>query len=77
MPADATLIDSFAYDHPVFDAGAVAAQALLPSIQAVNRTWFCGAWAGNGFHEDGVNSALAVAQSFGVAAPWSQSVVVA
>ena len=77
MPAEATLIDSFAYDHPVFDAGAVAAQALLPSIQAVNRTWFCGAWAGHGFHEDGVNSALAVAQSFGVAAPWSQSVVVA
>jgi predicted NAD/FAD-binding protein len=32
--------------------------------------WFCGAWCGYGFHEDGIASAIAVAQDFGVAAPW-------
>lgn len=50
------------YEHPVFGAGAEAAQARLPAIQGARRTWFCGAWTRHGFHEDGLDSALAVAR---------------
>jgi predicted NAD/FAD-binding protein len=46
------------------------AQALLPSIQGRDRLWFCGAWCGYGFHEDGIASAIAVARDFGVTPPW-------
>ena len=50
------------YSHPVFDAAAVAAQAKLASLQGVRNTWFCGAWTGYGFHEDGLKSGLEVAE---------------
>ncbi len=58
------------YAHPLLDSAAIAAQAQLPALQGVNRTWFCGAWTGYGFHEDGLKSALRVAAAFGVAPPW-------
>ena len=48
------------YAHPVFDAAAVAAQRRLPELQGRRHTWFCGAWAGHGFHEDGLVSGQAV-----------------
>ncbi len=64
-------IARFEYSHPVFDHAAIQAQKLLPSIQGRNRAWFCGAWAGYGFHEDGLNSALAIAEHFNVEAPWN------
>jgi predicted NAD/FAD-binding protein len=60
-------------DHPQYDAAAFAAQSRLDSIQGVNRTWFCGAWTGYGFHEDGLRSGLAVAEALGAAIPWRQS----
>jgi predicted NAD/FAD-binding protein len=50
----------FHYAHPVFDRRALAAQARLPALQGRADTWFCGAWTGYGFHEDGLVSALAV-----------------
>ncbi|MGB0342069.1 MAG: NAD(P)/FAD-dependent oxidoreductase [Parvibaculales bacterium] len=53
----------YEYDHPQFDAAALAAQKKLPEIQGKNRLWFCGAWAGFGFHEDGLQSALRVCES--------------
>ena len=56
----------FVYDHPIFDRKAVDAQARLPQIQGRSRVWFCGAWCGNGFHEDGVQSALSVCKDFGL-----------
>lgn len=56
--------------HPQYDAAAVAAQARLPEIQGRNRTWFCGAWTGHGFHEDGLVSGMAVAEALGAAIPW-------
>ena len=46
------------------------AQVRLASIQGRRRSWFCGAWAGYGFHEDGLKAGLAVAADFGIAAPW-------
>ncbi len=62
---------TFAYRHPVFDAAAMAAQMELHRIQGVRRTWFCGSYAGYGFHEDGMESGLAVAERLGgMARPW-------
>ena len=52
----------FLYHHPVFDARATAAQKEIWSIQGRRNTWFCGAWQGYGFHEDGLQSGLAVAE---------------
>lgn len=48
------------YHHPLFTTAAVAAQSRRHEINGVNRTWYCGAYWRNGFHEDGVVSALAV-----------------
>ena len=58
------------YDHPILDGAALAAQRRLPDIQGANGTWFCGAWCGFGFHEDGLESGLAVASALGAAPPW-------
>lgn len=69
-PADALTFATFEYDHPQFDAAAIEAQRRLPSLQGRDRTWFCGAWTGYGFHEDGLASGLAVAERLGCVAPW-------
>ena len=53
----------FEYDHPVFTARRSAAQARHAELLEANRTSFCGAYWRNGFHEDGVVSALAVVQA--------------
>jgi predicted NAD/FAD-binding protein len=57
-------------EHPQYDAAAFAAQQRLVDIQGRRRTWFCGAWTGYGFHEDGLRSGLAVAEALGAVAPW-------
>lgn len=69
-PAPELTFASFTYDHPQFDAGALAAASALPEIQGERRTWYCGAWTGYGFHEDGLRSGLAVAEALGASAPW-------
>lgn len=58
------------FDHPQFDAQALAAQKRLPDIQGKNRIWFAGAWTAYGFHEDGLRSGLEAAEGFGAYAPW-------
>ncbi len=58
------------YRHPQFDAAAIAAQEALPGIQGVAKLWFAGAWTGWGFHEDGIASAVRIANAMGVRAPW-------
>ena len=65
-PDPARVLAEFDYAHPVFDAGAIAAQQRLPQVQGTNRVWFAGAWTGYGFHEDGLKSGLAVAESLRV-----------
>jgi uncharacterized protein len=69
-PRAETILAEFTYDHPQFDASAIAAQAQLHRIQGVRNTWFCGAWTGYGFHEDGLVSGMAAASALGVEAPW-------
>tara|TARA_R110000868_G_scaffold130209_1_gene339814 strand:+ start:1702 stop:3045 length:1344 start_codon:yes stop_codon:yes gene_type:complete len=71
-PRDGSVIRSFLYDHPLFDAGAMAAQKDLWSIQGVDNIWYCGSYFGYGFHEDGLQSGLAVAEALGnVRRPWT------
>ncbi|MEM1317860.1 MAG: NAD/FAD-binding protein, partial [Pseudomonadota bacterium] len=74
-PADMQLKNvaaSFDYAHPLFDEAALNAQQELWSLQGTNRTWFCGAHFGAGFHEDGLQSGLAVAEELGgVRRPWN------
>jgi predicted NAD/FAD-binding protein len=57
------------YHHPVYTPAGFAAQARNGEISGVRRTWYCGAYWGWGFHEDGVNSALAVCRRLGVPFP--------
>lgn len=76
IPVDKT-IAAFDYDHPVFDAKAMAAQQALPSIQGRGGLWYCGSYCGYGFHEDGLASAVAVARRLGVEAPWGHRPVFA
>ena len=54
---------SYDYAHPVFDLAAIQAQGQLPQLQGQKNTYFCGAWAGYGFHEDGLKSGLAAANT--------------
>ena len=73
-PAPDKVLASFDYAHPIFDAAAVAAQQRLPGVQGENGIWLAGAWSGYGFHEDGLKSALQVANGLGVRAPWQGGV---
>ena len=61
------ILGVYHYDHPVFDLNTVAAQSRREEICGEKHTHFCGAYWYNGFHEDGVRSALDVCQRFGVA----------
>jgi predicted NAD/FAD-binding protein len=69
-PREELVIDRFDYAHPVFDCAAIDAQRDLPAIQGKRRTWYCGAWTGYGFHEDGLKSAMSIANAFGLQIPW-------
>lgn len=67
---DGILYDT-SYEHPLFDLDALAAQKRLWSLQGYGNVWFCGAHFGAGFHEDGLQSGLAVAEALGgVRRPW-------
>ncbi|MGC8475973.1 MAG: NAD(P)/FAD-dependent oxidoreductase [Acetobacteraceae bacterium] len=70
-PAPETVIRTETFAHPLFDAAALRAQQGLWELQGQRRTWFCGAWFGAGFHEDGLQAGLAVAEAIGgVRRPW-------
>ena len=67
-----SIIGEFLYEHPVFDRSALDAQQHLWSLQGRGNTWFCGSYFGYGFHEDGLQSGLAVAEAVGgVRRPWT------
>ena len=71
-PKAGSILHEETYDHPVFDATALAAQGRMWSLQGRRSTWFCGAHFGAGFHEDGLQAGLAVAEELGgVRRPWS------
>jgi predicted NAD/FAD-binding protein len=60
MPADGTVLDEVDFTHPVYTDESVQTQSLLPELNGPNRTSFCGAYFGYGFHEDGLRAAVAV-----------------
>ena len=69
------VIGEYAYDHPVFDLPAIRAQARVAQLQGRHHTWFCGAWTGYGFHEDGLKSGLNVAKQLLAESqiPWAEA----
>jgi predicted NAD/FAD-binding protein len=58
------ILQRIRYQHPVFTTAGVAAQQRQQEINGRNRTWYCGAYWRNGFHEDGVVSALNALKDF-------------
>ena len=62
------MLRRFTYDHPVYTAAGVAAQARRAEVSGVRRTHYCGAYWGWGFHEDGVVSGLRACEELGAAA---------
>ncbi|PTM97599.1 NAD(P)/FAD-dependent oxidoreductase [Mycoplana dimorpha] len=69
--ADKKVVGSYRYTHPLFDQRALDAQQQLWRLQGRRNTWFCGAYFGFGFHEDGLQSGLAAAESVAdVRRPW-------
>jgi predicted NAD/FAD-binding protein len=71
-PRPDSVIRTELYEHPVFDEAAIRAQRRLWSLQGQRNSWFCGAYFGSGFHEDGLQAGLAVAEALGaVRRPWS------
>jgi predicted NAD/FAD-binding protein len=56
------IMGEFDYAHPVFDLAAIRAQGEVTALQGQQNTYFCGAWTGYGFHEDGLKSGLKVAE---------------
>ena len=61
----------FDYAHPQLDDEAYQAQKKLASIHGLNRVYFCGAWAGYGFHEDGLKAGIRVAKLLNAPIPWA------
>jgi hypothetical protein len=71
-PDPACVILTQQYDHPLFDSGALRAQKQLWRLQGEGGVWWAGAYFGAGFHEDGLQAGLAVAEALGgVRRPWT------
>ncbi len=70
-PDPELVLAEFAFEHPLFDATAIAAQKRVAEIQGVDRIWYAGAWQRYGFHEDGFWSAVRLAGHFEIYTPWA------
>lgn len=70
-PQKKLVYDEHWFDHPVFDKAAINAQKKMLIIQGTNRFWFCGAYQRYGFHEDGLYSAVAMAEKMGIKPSWT------
>ncbi len=73
LPNPDLIHGQYSYSHPVFDNTAIQIQKNLYKIQGKNKIWFCGAWTGFGFHEDGIKSAAEIANYFNIQLPWLHS----
>lgn len=69
-PAEDKTFRKIRYEHPVFDLPAMQAQQQIQSMQGERNIWFCGAYLGYGFHEDGLSSAVNLANLWGEKLPW-------
>jgi len=76
IPVDEdAILQKMMYRHPVMDTSMLKGQGLLPEIQGTLNTWYCGAWCGYGFHEDGASAGLAVASALGRPLPWADDII--
>ena len=75
VPKTKNIFRQLEYSHPVFDNLTMSSQKDLFKIQGKNNSYWCGAWTGNGFHEDGLNSAISVAKSLNVKIPWTNKIL--
>ena len=66
-PQKSTVLAEFEYWHPLLNQAAISAQKDIHALQGENQTYYAGAWLKNGFHEDGLSSALDVVQLIGPA----------
>lgn len=62
----------FNYTHPIFDQQTSLAQARSIALQGRKHVWYCGAYLGHGFHEDGIQAGLWVAEQLGCETPWGE-----
>ena len=69
-PRENSIFKVIEYEHPIFDIKAINSKKLLKSIQGYRNTWHCGAWSGNGFHEDGIKSSVNLAKEFDTKILW-------
>jgi predicted NAD/FAD-binding protein len=69
-PREELTFATFNYAHPQYDASAREAREAISAIQGSRRTWYCGAYHGFGFHEDGLRSGLDCAEALGAVIPW-------
>jgi uncharacterized protein len=69
-PRDDLTFGRYTFAHPQYDRRALQAQVRLSGVRGRRRTWFCGAWTGYGFHEDGLLSGLEAAEALGARVPW-------
>lgn len=69
-PDPKLVYNDYMFDHPVFDATAITNQFQIDKIQGTNRFWFCGAYQRYGFHEDGLASAVKMAERMGFPPVW-------
>ncbi len=68
--AEEKIFARFNYEHPIFDSAAIASQSRIDELQGVDKIYFCGAYQNNGFHEDGISSALLAINKLKIFAPW-------
>ena len=66
------LLNETIFTHPKFNLKTTKSQSKIKDIQGVNNTFFCGAYHGYGFHEDGIQSAAYVAKILEVDIPWER-----
>ncbi|AGA89769.1 putative NAD/FAD-binding protein [Thioflavicoccus mobilis 8321] len=69
-PAADRVFEEIRYEHPVFDQAAIDGQGQIKARQGRSNVWLCGAYLGNGFHEDGLRSAVELARAWGLPLPW-------
>tara|TARA_B100000029_G_C16783310_1_gene670142 strand:- start:27 stop:425 length:399 start_codon:yes stop_codon:yes gene_type:complete len=68
------ILQKFDYTHPILNNATATARTKLWDLQGNQCTWFCGAYFGHGFHEDGLQSGLAVAEEItGKSRPWDRA----
>lgn len=70
---DSAILEVRTFHHPLYDGAAQEAQRRLKALNGQSNTWFCGAWMGHGFHEDGFASAEDVAQALALRLPVAEA----